>query len=106
MTVSLPSLIANQQPAVAALCRRTRAKRLALFGSAACGRFDPAASDLDFLVVFEELPAADYSDAYFELKQGLESLFERSVDLLTEANLRNPYLRQRVEAEKLMLYGS
>lgn len=105
MPDSLPSLILDRQPALAALCRRTRARRLALFGSASRGDFDPLHSDLDFLVAFEELSPAAYADAYFELKQGLEGLFERPVDLLTESSLRNPYLRRRVEAEQLPVYA-
>ncbi len=106
MTSALLPFIVERQPALAALCRRTHARRLALFGSASRGQFDPARSDLDFLVTFEDLPPPAYADAYFELKQGLEGLFERPVDLLTERSLRNPYLRQRVEAEQLALYGS
>jgi uncharacterized protein len=32
------------------LCRQHRVRRLELFGSAASSRFNPATSDLDFLV--------------------------------------------------------
>jgi predicted nucleotidyltransferase len=32
-------------------------------------------------------------------------LFARPVDLLTPAMLQNPYLRARVEAEQLAVYG-
>ena len=51
--------------ALPALCRRFGVRRLDLFGSAATGRFDPTRSDLDFLVVFEEIPPTAYADAYF-----------------------------------------
>jgi predicted nucleotidyltransferase len=52
------------------------------------------------------LPSVDDANAFFELKQGLETLFERPVDLLTSNSMRNPYLRQRVEAEQVTLYGA
>ncbi len=35
------------------LCERYGVIRLAIFGSAARGEFDPATSDLDFLVLFD-----------------------------------------------------
>lgn len=106
MARTLPSLIADHRTALAALCERTHAKRLALFGSATRPDFEPDRSDLDFIAAFGDLPPADYSNAHFELKQGLEALFERSVDPQTPNNLRNPYLRQRVETEQITLYGA
>ena len=87
------------------LCRRFRVRRLDLFGSAATGRgFDPARSDLDFLVAFEPLPPVDYADAYFGLREALEALSGRPVDLVTEAALENPHLRQRVDLERRALF--
>lgn len=84
-----------------ALCRRYHVRRLDLFGSAATGRFDPARSDLDFLVEFES-PALP--KAHFGLLRALESLFNRKVDLLTESGLQNPYLRRRIETERRTLF--
>src|SRR5437588_7226592 len=91
-------------PAVRALCRRFGVRRLDLFGSAATGRFDAARSDLDFLVEFEEMPPSPYAKAFSGLRQGLEQLFGRPVDLLTEPALVNPYLRRQIESEKRTLY--
>lgn len=92
--------------ALSALCRRFGVRRLDLFGSAATGRFDPDRSDLDFLVAFDEPlpPPSAYADAFFGLREGLEALFGRPVDLLTEPALENPYLRRRVEGERRPLF--
>jgi uncharacterized protein len=90
---------------LADLCRRTGAKRLDLFGSAARADFDPAHSDLDFLVEFEDLSPAQYAEAYFTLKESLEALFGRPVDLLTTVSLENPYFRARVLAERQLVYA-
>lgn len=90
--------------ALPALCRRFGVRRLDLFGSAATGRFDPARSDLDFLVLFEHLPPGAYADAFFGLREGLEALFGRPVDLVTGAALGNPHFRRRVEAERRALF--
>jgi predicted nucleotidyltransferase len=91
--------------ALQSACRRFGVRQLDLFGSAATGRgFDPARSDIDLLVAFEPRPPADYADAYFGLREALESLSGRPIDLLTEAALENPHLRRRVETERRALY--
>lgn len=90
---------------VAELCRRAGARRLDVFGPAARGEFDPSASDLDFVVEFDELPPARYADAFFALKEGLEALFGLPVDLVTEASFANPHFRERVYAEKRAVYA-
>lgn len=97
--------ILDRKAQVANLCRRAHAKRLDAFGSATRNNFDPNSSDLDFLVEFEELPPPDYARCYFALKDGLEALFHRPVDLLSEASLQNPYLKQRVQSERVPIYG-
>ena len=52
------------------LCRRFGVRRFDLFGSAALGDFDPARSDLDFLVEFDqEAPGALSLKTYFDLKE-------------------------------------
>lgn len=91
---------------IATLCRRYRVKRLDLFGSALRDDFDPASSDLDLLVEFEDLPPAAYAEAYFGLLQELEQLFSRPVDLVTAPSLTNPYFKQRVDETKASLYAA
>jgi uncharacterized protein len=91
-------------PALVELCRRHRVRRLDLFGSAASDHFDPARSDLDFLVEFEPLEPGTYFDAYFGLREGLEALYGREVDLVTPKSLKNPYFRKRVMAERRPLF--
>jgi uncharacterized protein len=101
----VPAALAAAAPdALFALCRRYGARQLDLFGSAANGRFDPEHSDLDFLVDFGDLEGAAYAEAYFGLREGLETLFRRPVDLLTEPALENPYFRARVQAQRQRLF--
>lgn len=90
--------------AIAALCRRFGVTRLAIFGSAVTDRFDPACSDVDFLVEFA--PESASLDTYFGLKQALEDLFGRSVDLVSPNALRNPYFAERVEQTREELYAA
>jgi len=87
--------IASHRPELDELCRRFRVRRLDLFGSAASDDFDAERSDLDFLVEFE--PDALSFDAYFGLKESLEALFGRGIDLVEPSAIRNPYFKESVE---------
>ncbi len=101
MPIALAAAIPDALPA---LCRRFHVERLDLIGSAADGRFDPASSDLDFLVEFQELPSTGYADAYFGLRDALMGLFGREVDLVTAPALGNPFLRRQVELQRRRLF--
>lgn len=103
-SVGCAETVERNLPAIAELCRRFGVRRLDLFGSAATGRFDPELSDLDFLVEFAETPRGGLSSPYFLLLEALEALFQRKVDLLTIAALKNPYLRRQVLSERQMLF--
>lgn len=98
------ALIETRRAEIAALCRPLHVRRLEVFGSAASGRFDPAASDLDFLVEFDELDPAIYADAWLTLQESLQKLFDRPVDLVTLAAVRNPYFREQALAERETVY--
>jgi len=88
------------------ICRRWHVLRLSLFGSAARGSFDPATSDLDFLVQFSKLSPAQHADCYFSLQEDLERLFGRPVDLVEPEPIRNPYFRQAVEQSRVLIYAA
>lgn len=98
--------IAQHSEQLRDLCRRFHVRRLDVFGSAARADFDPARSDLDFLVEFEVLQPGPYVDAFFGLKEGLEQLFGRSVDLVSAASIHNSYFRESVERTKALLYAA
>jgi uncharacterized protein len=86
------------------LCIRHRVQRLDVFGSVLTNRFDPVRSDLDMLVTFQDLPPREYADAWFGLKEGLEALLGREVDLVTSSSLKNPFFRREVEATCRMVF--
>lgn len=87
-----------------ALCKNRGVRRLALFGSAASGLFDPASSDLDFLVEFQPVSPAQHADNYFGLQEDLERLFGVQVELVEPGPIRNPYFRQAIENTQVQLY--
>lgn len=91
--------------AITSICRRHHVRRLALFGSAATEAFDPEASDVDFLVEFTE-DAEGLFDAYFGLKDDLERLVGRPVDLVMSKSLQNPFFASSVEQTRRELYAA
>lgn len=99
------ALIEDRRAELEDLCNRLGVRQLDLFGSAVRDDFDPQRSDLDFIVALEALPPGKAYDNYFELKYGLESLFGRPVDLVTEGTIDNPYRRARINAERTRVYA-
>jgi len=87
------------------ICHRRLVQRLSLFGSATASSFDPASSDLDFLVQFPTLSPSQHADCYFGLQEDLERLFGRPVDLVEPGPIRNPYFRQAVEQSQELIYA-
>lgn len=96
----------EQRDAIGELCRRFGVGRLAVFGSATTGEFDPERSDIDFLVEFEPAGSVSRFDAYFGLKDGLEGLLGHPVDLVGPAALKNPYFAASVEDTRQELYAA
>ena len=96
-------IVESKNTALADLCRRNGVKRLEVFGSAARGDFDPARSDIDFLVELSPDPAANPFDPYFALKDALETMFGRPVDLVSMGSIDNPYVRSAIERDRQLV---
>ncbi len=87
------------------LCRRFHVRRLDLIGSAAREDFDPDRSDVDFLVEFNRThPDAMKFQTYLGLKEALEKLLGRPVDLVEESAVVNPYLKAEFEHSRVGLF--
>ena len=99
-------IIQGNQLEFVSLCKRYRVGRIELFGSAADERFDAETSDLDFLVVFEDLGPGEYADAYFGLQEALQELFQRPVDLVVASVIKNPYFLEQIAKTRTLLYAS
>jgi uncharacterized protein len=104
---ALPEIVTQHLDEMRALCEKYRVKRLAIFGSAVKGTFDPATSDLDFVVEFQDdVFGVDGWHAYFDLKFALEDLFGRNVDLVEwDADLK-PRFRKALESTQHNLYAA
>lgn len=74
--------IQQHRAQIVALCQTHGVLRLELIGSGARGDFDPARSDFDFLVEFENDVVSGLSNRYFGVLFGLEDLLKRKIDLI------------------------
>ena len=88
------------------LCRKHKVKSLAVFGSVLTDKFNDK-SDIDLLVDFEPVDhnVFDYVANYFDLRDALERLFNRTVDLIEYGNNLNPLFKTAVDKKKLTIYG-
>ena len=100
------AVLAPYQDAIEALCRQYHVRRLELFGSVAAGDDRPGESDIDFLVEFDPLEPGITFDTYFGLRQALEDLFNRPVDLVMDSAIKNPYFRRSVDETKVLIYAA
>lgn len=101
----MASVLESHLAEIPELCRRYGVARLELFGSAAGDTFDPQRSDLDFLVEFDADPLRLF-DRYFGLKESLEALYGRRVDLVTAGSLRNRYFIEAVNQSRRLVYAA
>jgi hypothetical protein len=99
-------LVESRRAEIEALCRKLRVRRLDVFGSAVSESFDDESSDVDVLVEFETSPEFDYFGSYFALKEGLEGILERPVDVVNAPSIRNPYFREQVMRTRETVYAA
>ncbi|MEA3110102.1 MAG: uncharacterized protein QOI88_4707 [Gammaproteobacteria bacterium] len=98
-------LIENNREAIARLCGLHGVRSLEAFGSILRDDFDAGRSDVDVLVEFEAQAADSFSN-FLDLKESLEALFQRPVDLVELGAIRNRRLRYYIEQSKSSIYAA
>lgn len=98
------SFIDNKIAQINTLCKKHNVGSLFVFGSVLTERFNQD-SDIDMVVNFNPIELNDYVDNYFSLKDSLENLLEREVDLLEDKAIKNPILRNNIDRTKQLIYG-
>jgi predicted nucleotidyltransferase len=56
------------------------------------------------LVIFDSGENVDLFDNYFELKEQLEVVFKRQVDLVVDKKFKNPILRESIDRTRIVIY--
>lgn len=85
------------------ICKEMCLRRLDLVGSATRDDFADE-SDIDVLVTFEG--DENLFDRYFSLKERLEAVFKRKVDVIEERAIRNPFFRKAIDRDRVKVYGA
>jgi len=98
-------LIESHRKDIARLCRQHGVHTLEVFGSILSGNFDPDRSDIDLLVEFQPAVANSFTN-FLDLKESLEALFGRPVDLVERRAIRNRRLRYYIEQSKSPVYAA
>ena len=96
--------IINYKADIEELCKKHKVKRLYVFGSALTEKFNEK-SDIDLIVDFDSVDLNSYADNYFDLKFSLQNIFHRTIDLLEEQAIKNPYFKKVVYDQRQLVYG-
>jgi predicted nucleotidyltransferase len=100
-------IIEQHRAELEALCRKHHVRRLSVFGSAVRDDFDPARSDLDFVVEFDENEVINgFASDYWLLQDALRSLFAREIDLVEPHVQRNPYFIRELRNTSELVYAA
>jgi uncharacterized protein len=101
----MPNIIDLHLEELYQLCRQFSVHRLDVFGSATGDAFDTQRSDIDFIVDFGPGDQPDLFNRYFSLKEALENLFGRKVDLVMPGAMVNPYFIASVNRTRRPIYA-
>ncbi len=97
------NIVEKEYQNVESLCQKYKVKDLYLFGSILTEKFNKK-SDIDFLIQFQDVELFDYFDNFMGLKEDLEKLFKRNVDLVENQAVKNPIFRKVLDREKRLIY--
>ena len=97
-------LIQKHIKVVEQLCRKFHVAEMYVFGSILKDSFS-SDSDIDFLVRFSNVDPIEYFDNYMDLKESLEKVFLRTIDLVEIQTIKNPILKSSIDRDKIILYG-
>ncbi len=86
------------------LCEQYKVRTFSAFGSVIRDDFSNE-SDIDFVVDFDENDPFKYTDLYFQLKDKLEELLNRQIDLIEYRAIKNKYFRKELDETKVLIYG-
>lgn len=100
----LSQRISASHTQIAEFCQRWKIIEFALFGSVLRDDFRPD-SDIDVLVTFATDPGWSLFD-WIDMKDELETLFARKVDIADKEGLKNPYRRHEILRTHQVIYAS
>jgi predicted nucleotidyltransferase len=101
------SIIEQNLAAIRKLAREYGVTRLEVFGSVCTPEFDPARSDIDFLVEYPEgYDFGPWLGRVQDLQQALADLLGHNVDLVMISALRNKWFRRLANETRTIIYDA
>lgn len=91
-------------PEIESFCKKWKVDEFFLFGSVLRDDFRPD-SDVDVLITLSPEAEWDLFD-WVDMKNELETLFDRQVDLVEKSTLKNPYRRREILAHRELIYAA
>lgn len=103
----MTDVVQQHLEAIRALCHEYNVTQPEIFGSSVRDDFNAAHSDIDLLVEFA--PGTDLGPwlaRFTELRERLEVLLGRKVDLGMASGLQNPYFIRSIAQDRQVLYAA
>ena len=104
-------VIENNKEKIITLCKNHFVKSLYVFGRVTGNNFNRN-SDLDFLYEIDiesfigwDTGKFDYADNLISLEEGVQTLFQRKIDLVPDTIITNQYLKKSIEKSKQLVYA-
>jgi uncharacterized protein len=102
--MQLPIALQMDHQRIIEFCRRRKITEFALFGSVLRDDFVPE-SDIDVLVTFDtDAPWSSFD--LVDMKDELEQLFGRKIDLVEKRALRNPFRKREILRTMQVMYAA
>jgi predicted nucleotidyltransferase len=98
------NLIRSRAAEFEKLCQQFDVKSMYVFGSSIAENPTKLANDVDLLVELSTQDPVRRGENLLGLWDLLEQFFQQKVDLVTDASLRNPYLKKSIHSTKVLLY--
>ena len=105
LTPHIPKFLHTHLEEIRRLCKTHKVKSLWVFGSVLGSSFSPD-SDVDFLYEMDERHIAE-EESYFcfwGFYDALHALLNRPIDMVWYKGIKNPYFKEEVEENKLLIY--
>ncbi len=102
--MNLKESIKDKMAEFLVLCETHHVKSLYVFGSAVTNQFREDSSDIDLLIELKNQDPIERGENLMSIWDKLESFFQRKVDLLTNSSIKNPVLKQNIDATKVLIY--
>lgn len=96
------NLIDNCKSQIIELCDNHKVKELYLFGSVLTDQFKES-SDIDMLIQFNQIELLEYFDNYMDLKEKLEKILNRQVDLVENQAIKIQFSEKYLTGKTIIL---